>query len=323
MRRTLTILTAALLATGLAACSSSSPSPTPTSTSASTACQNVKSGSTSDSVKVAGDFRATPSVTMPKPLTASDLQRTVVIKGHGSEVKGGDTIDIGLAAYNGTTGKQITPSAGFGNTATQTVQVDDKAFVPGLVRAVECLPIGTRVVLTSPAKQAFGNADISKLSLTDKDSVVFIADLVDKVTMHATGSPVAPTAGFPTVTLKSSGEPTITVPKTAPPTATKIAVLKQGNGDTVQANDTVTLQYKGVLWRDGSMFDSSWSHGAPLTNAASQFVPGFTKAIVGQKVGSQIIAVIPPTDGYGTQGSGPIKGTDTMVFVIDILKTSR
>ena len=36
-----------------------------------------------------------------------------------------------------------------------------------------------------------------------------------------------------------------------------------------------------------------------------------------------MIAIIPPADGYGAQGCGEIKGTDTMVFVIDILKTAR
>jgi peptidylprolyl isomerase len=29
--------------------------------------------------------------------------------------------------------------------------------------------------------------------------------------------------------------------------------------------------------------------------------------------------VIPPKDGYGDAGSGEIKGTDTMVFAVDIL----
>ncbi|MBW8872546.1 MAG: FKBP-type peptidyl-prolyl cis-trans isomerase, partial [Leifsonia sp.] len=69
--------------------------------------------------------------------------------------------------------------------------------------------------------------------------------------------------------------------------------------------------------------DATWTRGAPYTNTASGFVPGFTKALVGQKVGSQVIAVIPPADGYGSAGNGDIKGTDTMVFVVDILKATH
>jgi peptidylprolyl isomerase len=324
VRRSLSVLTAALVVAGLAACSSSSPSPSATPTAAAATCQNVKAGTSSDSIKVSGDFLKTPDVTVPAPLKTSDLERTVVIKGKGKEVKAGSSIDIALAAYNGTTGKSLTSPAGFDGQATQSITVDDKTFVPGLVRAVECLPVGSRVVLTAPAKTAFGNADISQLKLTDKDTVVFVADIADIAPTRANGKAVAPTPGFPTVKDDAkTGEPSITIPKADPPTETKVAVLKQGDGETVQPGDTVTVQYKGVLWRNGQMFDSSWSRNQVATFQTTGVVKGFQKALEGQKVGSQVIAIVPPADGYGAQGSGEIKATDTMVFVIDILKTSR
>ena len=79
-------------------------------------------------------------------------------------------------------------------------------------------------------------------------------------------------------------------------------MLKQGDGEVVQPGDTVTVQYKGVLWRNGEMFDSSWSRGAPASFQTTGVVKGFQKALEGQKVGSQVIAIVPPADGYGTQG---------------------
>lgn len=316
--------TAALLVAGLAACSSSSSEPTSSATPGAAVCQNVKSGSTSKSVKVTGDYQKAPKVTFDTPLKATDVERTVITKGDGDEAKAGSTVDIALAAYNGTTGKELTAAQGFDGQAAATVQLDDKAFVPGLVRAVECLTVGSRVVLTAPAKDAFGNQDLSQLSLTEKDSVVFVADVVDIPPTRADGKAVAPTAGFPTVKLNAkTGEPSITIPKADPPTETKIALLKQGDGETVQPGDTVTVQYKGVLWRNGEMFDSSWSRGAPASFQTTGVVAGFKKALEGQKVGSQVIAIVPPADGYGSAGSGEIKATDTMVFVIDVLKTSR
>ncbi|WP_431247396.1 FKBP-type peptidyl-prolyl cis-trans isomerase [Leifsonia xyli] len=314
--------TAALLVAGLAACGSSEPKST--ATPAANACQDVKSGDTSKSVKVTGDYRATPKVSFTAPLKTTDVERTVVIKGDGAEAKGGSSVDIALAAYNGTSGKELTAAQGFDGSAAATIQVNDKAYVPGLVRAVECLNVGSRVVLTAPAKDAFGNQDLSQLGLTTKDSVVFVADVVGLTPTRANGKTVAPTAGFPAVKLNAkTGEPNITIPKADPPTETKIAVLKQGDGETVQAGDTVTVQYKGVLWRNGTMFDSSWSRGAPASFQTTGVVAGFKKALEGQKVGSQVIAIVPPADGYGSAGSGEIKATDTMVFVIDILKTSR
>ena len=50
-------------------------------------------------------------------------------------------------------------------------------------------------------------------------------------------------------------------------------------------------------------------------------MPGFTKAIEGQNVGSRILVAIPPVDGYGSAGSpqAGIQGTDTLVFTIDII----
>ena len=309
VRRSLSVLTAALVVAGLAACSSSGngSTPSPSSTSASVAtCQNVKSGSSSESVKVSGDFLKAPTVAVPSPLKTTDVERTVVIKGNGPEVKAGSSADIALAAYNGTTGASLT-EVGFDGSATQTITVDDKAFVPGLVRAVECLPVGSRVVLTAPAKTAFGSADIAGIAPTKAD-----------------GKAVAPTPGFPTVKDDAkTGEPTITIPKADPPTETKIAVLKQGDGEVVQSGDTVTVQYKGVLWRNGQVFDSSWGRGQVVSFQTTKVVKGFQMALEGQKVGSQVIAIVPPADGYGSAGSGEITATDTMVFVVDILKTSR
>lgn len=323
MRRSLSLITAALVVAGLAACSSSSPEPSATSTAASATCQNVKAGAVSKSVKVEGDFRKTPAVSFDTPLKATDLERTVVITGDGEEAKAGSSVDIALAAYNGSTGKELTASAGFDDQAPQTITLDDQKYVPGLVRAVECLTVGSRTVLTGTAKELFGKADISQFSLKDSDPVVFVADLVDVVQTRANGTPVPPQEGFPTVKLSKTGEPTITIPKTDPPTETKIAELKQGDGDTVQPGDTVLVQYKGVIWRNGEMFDSSWSRGAPTSFPTTGVVAGFKKALEGQKVGSQVLVVIPPADGYGSAGNGAIKGTDTIVFVVDILKTSR
>lgn len=102
-------------------------------------------------------------------------------------------------------------------------------------------------------------------------------------------------------------------------------MLKQGDGAEVADGDTVTVQYQGVNWRTGKVFDQSWTRGAPSQFATNQVIKGFTKALVGQKVGSQVIAVIPPDMGYGAAGSesAGIKGTDTLVFVVDILATSR
>jgi len=76
-----------------------------------------------------------------------------------------------------------------------------------------------------------------------------------------------------------------------------------------------------MIWRNGQVFDSSWSRKTPTVFAVGQgnVVAGLDKGLVGQTVGSRVLLVIPPDQGYGKAGHAPIKGTDTMVFAVDIL----
>lgn len=140
---------------------------------------------------------------------------------------------------------------------------------------------------------------------------------------YATGTPLSPAPGFPAVSFDEDGKPTVEIPDTPAPTTTEIALLKQGNGATVADGDTVTVQYQGVNWTTKEVFDQSWGRG-PATFPTTGVIPGFAKALLGQQVGSQVLVVIPPTDGYGDAGqpAAGISGTDTLVFVIDILDTT-
>jgi FKBP-type peptidyl-prolyl cis-trans isomerase len=116
----------------------------------------------------------------------------------------------------------------------------------------------------------------------------------------------------------------VTVPEADAPTELGVETLIKGDGATVQAGDTVTVQYQGVIWNTGEIFDESWSRGAPATFSTDQVITGFADGMVGQTVGSQTVVVIPPADGYGEAGApqAGISGTDTLVFVIDILAVS-
>ena len=84
-------------------------------------------------------------------------------------------------------------------------------------------------------------------------------------------------------------------------------------------------QYEGVIWRNDKVFDSTWKNGTPagFEIGVGQVVKGWDDGLVGKRVGSQVVLVVPPADGYGKSGSSTagIKGTDTLVFVVDILGT--
>lgn len=324
VRTSLPILAAVGTVLLLAGCTAGSDSATPTSTpNAKTAgCVTTAAGAQSKSVSVSGDFLATPTVKISTPLKAKSFQRSIAIKGTGAKALPDRTADIALAAYNGTTGKSVL-TQGFDGSTRMPVAVDDTQLIPGLVRAIECVPAGSRVVLTAPAAKAFGNGDPTQLGLKKTDSIVFVADIEKVVPNKATGTPQKDAMkGMPTVTLADDGTPSVTVPKTDPPKKTTVEVLKKGDGATVKKGDLATIQYQGVNWRTGKVFDQSWGSSA-VSYPTTTYVKGFQKALVGQKVGSQVLVTIPPADGYGSKGntSVGIKGTDTLVFVIDILQT--
>lgn len=107
-----------------------------------------------------------------------------------------------------------------------------------------------------------------------------------------------------------------------PPADLVVKVLKAGTGATVAADDTITVDYQGSNFRTGKVFDQSYGK-TPATLPLRQFVPGFGGALVGQKVGAQVLLSIPPALGYGTTGNegAGIKGTDTIVFAVEIKAT--
>ena len=323
--RAAAVSAAAALAFALAGCSSSagstadpSASPTPIPT-VSAAC--VSSGSASDSVKVSGDFDTTPNVTMAAPLKVKSTQRTVVIAGTGDKAKPGSIVNVSFTLYNGTTGKTVT-STGYGAGRTSPITVDASQVITGLVKTLNCAQAGTRVVGVLPASEAFGSAGSSQLGIPANQVIVVVADVVSLLPTKAEGDAVAPTAGLPTVTVAADGTPTLKVPSGyKPPATTQIATLIKGKGAVVAATDSVVIQYQGTNLATGKIFDQTWG-ASPYSGAVNGFVPGFTNAIVGQTVGSQVLVVIAPADGYGPQGGNSGAGIgkdDTIVFVIDIL----
>jgi hypothetical protein len=103
-------------------------------------------------------------------------------------------------------------------------------------------------------------------------------------------------------------------------TETQVHTLQAGDGPVVANTATVSVCYMGVNGRDGTVFDSSYQRGAPAEFPLDRVVPGFQKAIAGQKVGSTVAVAMASADGYPDgQPSAGIQQGDTLVFAIKIL----
>ena len=132
-----------------------------------------------------------------------------------------------------------------------------------------------------------------------------------------------PTTPKPPAALQS--KPVVVVPKGAAPAHLVTKDLIQGTGKTVSAGQTITVNYVGVLYKDGKEFDSSWRRNQPFTTALSpgSVISGWVQGIAGMRVGGRRELIIPPSLGYGKAGSPPtIPPNSTLIFVVDLLSVA-
>lgn len=84
-------------------------------------------------------------------------------------------------------------------------------------------------------------------------------------------------------------------------------------------SSTVQVNYVGVSWSTGAVFDSSYERGTPAEFPLANVIQGWRDGLSGAKVGGRREIVIPPGLAYGPTGQGPIGPNETLVFVVDIL----
>jgi FKBP-type peptidyl-prolyl cis-trans isomerase FklB len=108
------------------------------------------------------------------------------------------------------------------------------------------------------------------------------------------------------------------------PSGIQYAVIESGNGKgSPTVASTVTVNYRGMLV-DGTEFDSSWAHGAPVTFQVNKVIPGWQDVIPRMHVGDRWKVVIPPQLAYGERGQLPRIGpNEALVFEIELLDIGR
>lgn len=309
MRRIAGALFVPLIATAaLAGCgSSSAPPPSPNT-----------------SVTATGGFGQTPSVKIPAKAAGGNLYIKTEVQGTGTPLVSTDAFLGNYVVYiwSGATHKLAL------STYTATPQVLSGHLLPGLQTALDGKKMGSRVLAVLPPRYGYGSAGNSQVGVTGTDTLVFVVDMIRTYTgtSSASGTRVSDGgAGLPTVTAKANGAPTIKIPSSAPPGNLLVKTLIKGSGPPVAKGQEVVTQYVGANWRTKSVFDSSWTRGAPfgfqIGASPAQIIAGWDKGLIGVPVGSRVLLVIPPKDGYGSTGQAQagIKGTDTLVFVVDVL----
>jgi peptidylprolyl isomerase len=318
---------AALLTASLAGCSA---------TPGFGGCAPVLTGGDASSIVTAsGDVGDKPTIDFPMPLVASSTpEATVLTTGDGETVRDGEQVDYELTVLDGASGA----IAGQSNyDGSQFNRIGAKSTSSAIQQALVCATVGSRIAVVSTwedTRDAFGPGAAS--AFEDTATLVLVLDVVHSYLGKADGINQLPRDGAPTVATEVDGTPGITVPLQDPPTETYSSAIKAGDGATVRADDMVVLHYRVFTWPEGGGTDpglstNTWEQGiAPsvaMTVSDTGALPaGVVNALVGQKIGSQILVVVPPgDDGFvfndTTADTIPlgVTPTSTTIFVVDLL----
>ncbi|MBB5748952.1 FKBP-type peptidyl-prolyl cis-trans isomerase [Micrococcus sp. TA1] len=258
------------------------------------------------SLSVAED--GSPEVTVDGEIETDQVSSRVLKDGDGEEIEPGDVAMVQTAVVDPATGEVTADNFTQGSEAVHLTE--------GLKQANEVLynmidqnRVGAQVAFFMPAgQQGQGASD-----------QLMVFQIAGASPARATGESVGDVdPKLPAVTLdEESGEPTIAKPEGKAPQDLVVQPLIQGDGAEVGAQDYVTVQYKGIKWSDGEEFDSSWSRDELSGFQLTGVIEGWTEGLQGQKVGSQVLLVVPPAKGYG--GSEHELAKETLVFVVDII----
>jgi peptidylprolyl isomerase len=130
--------------------------------------------------------------------------------------------------------------------------------------------------------------------------------------------------GLPSVSGTYGNKPVVKVDKKKKPAAkVTSAVLVAGSGPTVAKGDLLVADYLGQVYATSKVFDNSYDRGSPAAFpiGVGQVIKGWDDSLVGVHAGSRVVMVVPPAAGYGPSGNpqAGIKGTDSLIFVVDVI----
>lgn len=268
-------------------------------------------------------FGEKPTIAKGSGKPSSDLAVKTLVAGKGVEVAKGDYLQAHYLGQIWDTAKVFDNS--YDRKAPTIFPIGVGQVIPGWDQGLVGKKVDSRVELAIPPELGYGKQGNKQAGIKGTDTLVFVVDIVNTYSTKssAKGKEVAQDdAGLPKVGTNTDGKaPKIDVPKKDAPKKVVGQYVIEGDGDEVKESDTLLCQYRGVLWADGKDFDSSYKSGQLAQFSLGQVIPGWREGLTGKKVGSRVLVVVPPKQGYADkppQGSS-IKKDSTLVFSVDIL----
>ncbi|MHA7238749.1 FKBP-type peptidyl-prolyl cis-trans isomerase [Arthrobacter sp. TMS1-12-1] len=272
-----------------------------------------------ESVAVSGGSDdAAPTVEFDEPLDITGVAARTVVEGEGDAIEAGEQVRYQLVSLNAEDGEVLGDTYSQGD--PRVLPVDDtlKEQDAELYEVLTGSKVGAQVAYTRPAPEPAEGQEatpeqlivLKVISAEQPPPEPEVLSPEDVKTLDDDGK-------LPTFTFDDKGAPTVAIPDNEPSEDLVVKVLKEGTGEEVTEADTISANYSGWRWEDGEQFDSSYERGEPAEFPLTGVIEGWTKGLAGQKVGSQVLLVIPGAWGYGDPAPEG-RPSGTLVFYVEI-----
>ncbi|WP_433238240.1 FKBP-type peptidyl-prolyl cis-trans isomerase [Streptosporangium sp. CA-135522] len=116
-------------------------------------------------------------------------------------------------------------------------------------------------------------------------------------------------------------KPKVVFPDGRPAGDLQIREQMTGTGSVIKGDDVIVAHYTAHVWdgADNRLLASSFNQGAPASFPLGRSISGVGKALRGHRVGSRVVAAIPPGEGYGPNPPGGMTADDELFYVVDVL----
>ena len=298
-KRLLGAMTALALCLGLSACGGNSDG-------------DGHSGDTMQGVSASGKLGSKPDISFKTPFKVENQTHQVIQEGNGEVIRDGDRVCTRSLALDAKTGKVINST--WDKSSPECSIVISKKSIPAYYDTFKGLKVNSTV--------AVGIDESGSGSSKATESYIMALTFVSrsKNLTRAQGQKVTDLpSDLPKISLDDKGKPSLDLNGYQPKGGLVVQPLIKGKGAKVGQHQSVSANYTGWLASDGKQFDSSWDRGQASDFSLDQVVKGWQQGLAGQTVGSQVLLVIPPDLGYGSQKQQSIPANSTLIFVVDIL----
>ncbi|MFI9495979.1 FKBP-type peptidyl-prolyl cis-trans isomerase [Streptomyces halstedii] len=265
-------------------------------------------------------FGEKPTLAKGEGTPPKELKTEVISEGDGAKLKNGDAIQVNYLGQAWDSDKPFDNS--FDRKQPFDLTLGAGMVIQGWDKGLVGQKVGSRVELVIPPDLGYGEQ--GQGDIKPNATLVFVVDVLKatQIPASAKGTEVAQdNIDLPKVGTNTDGKaPSVKIPASDPPKKLVSDYVLEAKGDVVKETDSVVVNYVGMVWKDKKTFDSTYETGKTQTFPLAQVtLKGLKDGLIGKTVGSRVLLVVPPSEGFGDEAQQSIPAKSTLVFAVDIL----